>query len=66
MGGDILDSREAATLLTKTAIEKGILDLDNTHYATQHEKAEIVNQHNAKQIGDFYTSLHEAIVNSRR
>ena len=61
-----MDSKEAATLLTKTAIEKGILDLDNTHYAVNYQEAEKANQHNAKQIADFYTNLYEAIINARR
>ena len=52
---------EAATLLTQTAIENNMIDFDNTPWKTNYEKAEAQNQHNAKQISDFYTYVFEAI-----
>jgi len=61
-----MNSIEAASLLTKTAIENNMIDFDNTPWKSNYEKAEAKNQHNAKQIADFYTTIYEAIYKSHR
>lgn len=56
-----IGSIEAATLLTKTAIENHMIDFDNSIARTDYAEAEKQNAHNAKQIADFYKTIFDAI-----
>lgn len=56
-----MDRIEATTLLTKAALDNGLIDLDNQFYRSDHEQAETVNAHNSKQIADFFNSIYMTI-----